>query len=63
MKPPIPPQVGLVAQLCQWQLLCCFGGADNEANNTAAVAVGGVNNCQWRTHPWSAACAMKPPMP
>jgi hypothetical protein len=33
-----------VSATCQWQLPAVFGGADNEANNTAAVATGGVNN-------------------
>jgi hypothetical protein len=32
------------ATFCQWQFSAVFGGADNGANNTAAVATGGVNN-------------------
>jgi hypothetical protein len=39
------PQLPLaVSATCQWQLPAVFGGADNEANNTAAVATGGVIN-------------------
>jgi uncharacterized membrane protein YhaH (DUF805 family) len=62
MKPPSPQLPLAVSATCQWQLPAVFGGADNEANNTAAVATGGVINlpvvC---THPWSAA-SMKPPI-
>jgi hypothetical protein len=40
-----------------------FGGADNEASNTARLLPGGIATlpvvC---THPWSAACVMKPPI-
>jgi hypothetical protein len=61
MRPLVPQLLLVAARTLPLAITLLFSAAQIMTNNTAAVATGGVDNslpvC---THPWSAACVMKP---